>query len=352
MGKKAARPAMSPPAARRFPLRWILPTILVGTLAVGLLAISWGTGDAALREADDTPPAMVAIPGGTFWMGRDDGPQDEQPVHEVAIAPFEMDATEVTVGQYAAFVKATDYVTVAERTPDLQRYPDANPMMLRPGSAVFVPMDVDVHEQRGAWFRYVPGASWRHPEGRESSVEGKGNYPVVQIAWEDAEAYAKWAGKRLPTEAEWEYAARGGLDRKPYTWGDAKNGDGGTWYANAYQGKFPAADAGSDGFAGLAPVKSFPPNGYGLYDMSGNAWEWCSDWYDPAYYAVSPKANPQGPPSGPLVEGERQPQKVRRGGSFLCDDNYCRRYVPSARDKNPTDSSANHNGFRCVKSAK
>jgi formylglycine-generating enzyme required for sulfatase activity len=302
---------------------------------------------------------MVSIPGGTFWMGREAGPEvpeDETPAHEVTVAPFEMDATEVTVGQYGAFVKATGYVTVAERPFDEKKYPDAAPEYRKPGSAVFVPMDADVNEMRGAWWRYVPGANWRHPEGPDSSVKGKKNYPVVQIAWEDAEAYAKWAGKRLPTEAEWEWAARGGLERKIYCWGDTKVGADGKWLANAYQGKFPAHDTGEDGFAGLAPVKSFPPNAYGLYDMSGNAWEWCSDWYDEKYYKTSPKDNPKGPETGPLIQDPGSPyperQKVRRGGSFLCDDKYCHRYRPSARDKNPTDSSANHTGFRCVRDKK
>lgn len=356
MGKKANRttPNAPPPApARRFSFWFVLPALLVVGLGVTVLAIGWNTEYDALREADSAPPEMVSIPGGTFWMGRDgsDVPPDEKPVHEVTVAPFQMDATEVTVGQYAAFVKATGYVTVAERQPDPHKYPDADPRLLKPGSAVYVPMEVDPWREPGLWWRYVPGANWRHPEGPQTSVKGKKNFPAVQIAWDDAEAYAKWAGKRLPTEAEWEWAARGGLDRKPYCWGDAKPGEGGKWQANTYQGKFPAEDSGADGFVGLAPVKSFAPNGYGLYDMSGNAWEWCSDWYDPEYYAKSPKENPKGPESGPLVEhfGPAQPQKVRRGGSFLCDESYCRRYVPSARDKNPTDSSANHTGFRCVK---
>lgn len=352
MGKQTARPAPASAApARKFPL-WILPTVLVGGLGIALFAVGWNRDYDPLRDAAEAPPEMVVIPGGTFSMGRDDPADprtaDERPVHAVTVAPFEMDATEVTVAHYAAFVKATGYFTVAERESDPAKYPNANPALLKPGSAVFTPMEADLNGP-AVWWRYAVGASWRRPDGAQSSVKEKTNYPAVQIAWDDAAAYAKWAGKRLPTEAEWEWAARGGLDGKPYTWGDAKNGADGKWYANAYQGTFPAHDAGADGFAGLAPVKSFPPNGYGLYDMSGNAWEWCADWYDPGYYAVSPKDNPQGPATGALVEGEQQPQKVRRGGSFLCDDSYCRRYVPSARDKNPTDSSANHNGFRCVR---
>jgi formylglycine-generating enzyme required for sulfatase activity len=361
MGKNSNYPASSappPPAthARRFPTWWILPGILLVGLVAGVLAIGWKSEYDALREADSTPPAMVSIPGGTFVMGRDGGPADESPPHEVTVGPFEMDVTEVTVGQFAEFVKATGYVTVAERPFNPHKYPNTPREFQKPGSAVFVPCDAPLHgpwlTPTPPWWRYVPGASWRHPEGPASSVKGKQNYPAVQIAWEDAEAYAKWAGKRLPTEAEWEWAARGGLTHKTFCWGDAKNGEGGKWYANAYQGQFPAKDRGEDGFAGLAPVKSFPANGYGLYDMSGNAWEWCSDWYDPEYYKVSPKDNPKGPAEGALVEGEGQPQRVRRGGSFLCDDSYCRRYLPSARDKNPIDSSANHTGFRCVKDVK
>lgn len=353
MSKKPNRPATAsaPPAtSRRSRLSVLIPVLLVAGLVTVVVAVGWQREDAAMGEADSTPPVMVSIPAGTFTMGRDDGPADESPPHQVSVNAFQMDATEVTVGQFAHFVKQTGYVTVAERKFDETRYPDAAPQFRYPGSAVFVPMDVDTRPNRGEWWRYVVGANWRQPEGPKGAFEVKGNYPVVQIAWEDAEAYAKWAGKRLPTEAEWEWAARGGLDRKTYCWGDAPNGDGGVWRANAYQGKFPARDTGDDGFAGLAPVKSFPPNGYGLYDMSGNAWEWCSDWYDPEYYKHAPKDDPKGPERGVLgVEGEAQPQKVRRGGSYLCDNSYCRRYLPSARDKNPTDSSANHTGFRCVK---
>lgn len=351
MSPRASEPLRTPSSTktRSASWWWVIPAGVLVTLAGVLIAMSWDWEYDPLSEADDTEPEMVLIPGGTFWMGRDDGPADERPAHEVTVSPFYMDITEVTVGQFAAFVKATGYVTVAERVPTREQYPNADPLLLKAGSAVFVPTAVNPFEYPGVWWRYVPGANWRHPEGPHSSVKGKKNYPVVQIAWEDANAYAQWAGKRLPTEAEWEFAARGGLDRKPFCWGDAKQGEGGRWYANTYQGDFPAHDRGDDGFVGLAPVKSFPPNGYGLYDMSGNAWEWCADWYDPDYYKVSPKVNPQGPDMGPLIEGEMQPQKVRRGGSFLCDDGYCKRYLPSARDKNPIDSSANHTGFRCVK---
>jgi formylglycine-generating enzyme required for sulfatase activity len=357
MGKKDKRvvpPAAPVPApvasAGRLPWGAVL-AVLAATLVVAVLLVGRSSPDEAPPTGD--PPEMVSIPGGTFWMGSDDGPADERPMHEVAVGPFQMDTTEVTVGQFEAFVRATGYVTVAERPFDGARFPDAPPELRRPGAAVFVPVDAPLdgpwETPHPPWWRYVPGANWRHPEGPGTGVRGKENFPVVQIAWEDAEAYAKWAGKRLPTEAEWEWAARGGLDRKPYCWGEAENGAGGRWYANTFQGTFPAFDRGADGFVGLAPVKSFPPNGYGLYDMSGNAWEWCADWYDPGYYAAAPKDDPKGPPTGPPVDGEREPQRVRRGGSFLCADGYCRRYLPAARDKNPPDSSANHTGFRCVK---
>jgi formylglycine-generating enzyme required for sulfatase activity len=328
--------------------------VVVGLVA-SLIFLDTGRGradDAALAEADDTPPAMVDIPGGTFVMGNNDGAEDEKPAHEVTLAGFQMDKTEVTNGQFAAFVKATGYVTVAERKPDAKRYPNADPKLLVPGSAMFVSVDIPTTgwEQQYAhppWWKYVPGANWRHPAGPGSDIKGKKNYPVVHIAWEDAAAYAKWAGKRLPTEAEWEYAARGGLKGQEYCWGKAKQDQDGTWYANTFQGKFPGQDTGADGYTGTAPVASFKPNGYGLYDMSGNVWEWCADNYAADYYAHAPKENPKGPETGE-VENDL-PVKVRRGGSFLCADEYCRRYVPSARDKNPIDSGASHTGFRCVK---
>jgi formylglycine-generating enzyme required for sulfatase activity len=365
-----AKPPVQDAPPARFTWKVAAPVLVVAVLLVVLFVAGRQRGttsdDIALDLADPTDD-MVSIPGGTFVMGRDDGPrntmdglrniEDERPAHPVAVGPFLIDRTEVTNAQFAAFVKATGYLTVAERKPDPVRYPQLAEYDRIAGSAVFVPVEAPLDPRAWAtpyppWWRYVPGACWRRPEGQGTNLKGKGNYPAVQIAWEDAAAYAKWAGKRLPTEAEWEFAARGGLDRKPYCWGDAAQGEGGKWYANAHQGTFPKEDSGADGFAGVAPVKQFPPNGYGLYDMSGNVWEWCSDWYDPNYYAVSPKDNPQGPEKGALVEGEAQPQRVRRGGSFLCDDRYCRRYLPSARDKNPPDSAANHTGFRCVKDVK
>ena len=347
----------APSSTGHRPRNWLWP--ILGGLAVGGLAIVFITlsipGEAAnpsLGEVDERPAEMVWLEGGTFVMGNDAGAADEQPAHEVTLKGFFIDATEVTNGQFAAFVRATGYKTVAERTPDAAKYPGARPDQLVPGSAMFVAVDVPVRGWEATspvppWWKYQPGASWRRPEGPGSSIEGKRDYPVVHIAWEDADAYCRWAGKRLPTEAEWEYAARGGLKQQEYCWGSAKQGENGKWYANNFQGTFPGHDTGADGFAGLAPVKQFPANGFGLYDTSGNVWEWCQDYYDGGYYARSPRENPPGPEVGE-VEG-RQMLRVRRGGSYLCDDSYCRRYVPNARDKNPADSGASHTGFRCVR---
>ena len=304
-----------------------------------------------LAEADETPAPTIAIPAGEFVMGNDDGAADEKPAHTVKLKAFRMETTEVTNARFAAFVKATKYVTVAERQPDPKKYPGADPELLKPGSAVFKPVTASLDPRTWdtpypPWWKYVIGANWKHPNGPGSNLKGKMSHPVVQIAWEDAAAYAKWAKRQLPTEAEWEYAARGGLAKKEYCWGDTKQGTDGTWFANTFQGEFPDGDTGADGFKGTSPIKSFPPNKYGLYDTSGNVWEWCADWYDSKYYATSPKENPPGPEKGELDGG--MPQRVRRGGSFLCAEKYCRRYVPSARDKNPEDSGADHTGFRCV----
>jgi formylglycine-generating enzyme required for sulfatase activity len=301
------------------------------------------------------PEGMVWIPGGEFWMGADEFP-DARPWHRVYVNGFWMDTTEVTNGQFAKFVKATGYVTVAERTPRAEDFPGAPPENLVAGSVVFTPPShpVKLHDHF-QWWSYVDGASWRHPEGPTSGIKDRGNHPVVDIAYEDAAAYAKWAGKRLPTEAEFEFAQRGGLDRKPYAWGDEFK-PGGQFMANTFQGIFPNKNTKEDGYERAAPVASFPPNGYGLYDMAGNVWEWTSDWYRPDYYrtlaAQGPVAsNPQGPadsfdPSEPGVK-----KKVHKGGSFLCTDQYCARYIAGGRGKGEPSTGTNHLGFRLVKSS-
>jgi formylglycine-generating enzyme required for sulfatase activity len=294
---------------------------------------------------------MVWIPAGTFWMGADDASmQDAGPVHEVTVDGFWIDRTEVTNRQFAAFVKATGYVTVAERRPDPRDFPGVPPERLVPGSLVFTPPVGEVSlENPLAWWRYVPGADWRHPEGLESTIEGKENHPVVQVCWEDVEAFARWAGKRLPTEAEWEYAARGGKVRTRFIWGDELRPEG-LWRANTWQGHFPDRGAAEDGFSRTAPVGSFPANAFGLFDMAGNVWEWCADWYRPGY-DIGQTRNPKGPPSSydPDEPGVRK--RVQRGGSFLCTEQYCTRYLPGARGKGAIDSAASHVGFRCVRSA-
>ena len=306
---------------------------------------------------------MVWIPGGEFSMGAvmngngsSETPMasnDAEPVHRVFVDGFWMDKTTVTNEEFEKFVRATGYVTIAERTPTKEEFPTAPAENLVAGSVVFAPTDHEVpltdHFQ---WWTYVKGANWRHPLGPESDLKGKEKYPVVQIAYPDAEAYAKWAGKRLPTEAEFEFAARGGLAGKTYTWGDEFRPDG-KWMANTWQGKFPVKDAGEDGFAGIAPVAKFPANGYGLYDMAGNVWEWCSDWYRPDYYEQLAKAggvaiNPRGPDSPFDPSEPNEKKRVHRGGSFLCNDQYCSRYIVGTRGKGEVNTGTNHLGFRCV----
>ncbi len=315
------------------------------------------------------PDGMVWIPGGEFSMGAPDPPDshdlvgmqattDSRPVHRVAVDGFWMDATEVTNAQFARFVTATGYVTVAERTPQAADFPGAAAENLVPGSVVFAPPGHPVpltdHFQ---WWAYVSGASWRRPHGPNSSIDGKERLPVVHVAYEDAVAYAQWAGKRLPTEAEWEFAARGGLTGQVFPWGNAFR-DGGRWMANSHQGHFPDRDTGADAFTGVAPVAQFPPNGYGLYDVGGNVWEWVSDWYRPDYYAQlaatgTVARNPQeadasfDPDDDPRAPGERK--RVHRGGSFLCTDEYCSRYMVGTRGKGEVETATNHLGFRCVR---
>jgi formylglycine-generating enzyme required for sulfatase activity len=266
---------------------------------------------------------------------------------------FWIDKTDVTNDEFEKFVKATGYKTVAEIAPTKEQFPTVPPEKLLAGSTVFTPTTNAVAlDDYFQWWRYVPGANWRHPTGPDSDLKGKGNYPVVQVAYADAAAYAQWAGKRLPTEAEWEFAARGGRTGKTFAWGDELK-PGGKWMANIYEGKFPMQDTGADGFAGLAPVGQFPANGYGLYDMAGNVWQWCRDWYRPDTYAQIKLAgavarNPQGPASNKNPDAN-PPQRVQRGGSFLCTDEYCTRYMMGTRGKGDADTGSNHVGFRCVK---
>jgi sulfatase modifying factor 1 len=308
------------------------------------------------KPAGPAPEGMVWVPGGTFWMGGNDAATtDADPPHLVAVDGFWMDRTEVTNREFDAFVKATGYVTDAERTPEAKDYPGVPKENLVAGSAVFTPPREAVPlDNLGAWWTYVRGADWKHPEGPGSSVAGKDDLPAVHISFNDAVAYAKWAGKRLPTEAEWEFAARGGLDRKKYAWGDERQPEGRAMM-NHWQGRFPAENLTADGFARLAPVGSFPPNGFGLLDMAGNAWEWCADWYRPGYDveadATKPLVNPVGPGSSHDPREPNLPKRVQRGGSFLCSDLYCTRYLPGARGNGAVDSGASHVGFRCVRSS-
>ncbi|MBV9961959.1 MAG: formylglycine-generating enzyme family protein [Parafilimonas sp.] len=307
-------------------------------------------------------PGMAWIPGGEFSMGsvnpvgmNDGGKEamdDARPVHRVYVNGFYMDETEVTNAEFAAFVKATGYVTVAEKKPSKEEFPGVPDEDLIAGSIVFTPVSTSDLTNHYDWWNYVRGANWKHPFGPNSDLKGKESYPVVHVCWEDAAAYAKWAGKRLPTEAEWEFAARGGKAGEMYTWGNQLKPNG-KWMANIYEGRFPAYDEGLDGYKGIAPVKEFPANGYGLYDMAGNVWEWCSDWYRPDYYqSLAGEAvikNPKGPADSYDPAEPDQKKKVQRGGSFLCTDQYCTRYMIGSRGKGEYMSASNHIGFRCVK---
>ncbi|MFM8734004.1 MAG: formylglycine-generating enzyme family protein [Pirellulales bacterium] len=371
-------------AARRWLpwwVAWAVPVVLVASIWVvgqrrgpripGAVPVEPGFAETVPGPAsprDGAPDGMAWIPGGAFSMGcadprgipfgGTDAMGDARPIHRVRVAGFWMDVHEVTNRQFAEFVAATGYTTVAERTPRVEDFPDAPPEKLVPGSVVFtpprewVPLRDDTGTAHLRWWTYMPGACWRHPEGPGSDLEGRDDEPVVHVAFEDAEAYAAWAGKRLPTEAEWEFAARGGLSGAPYPWGHEFR-PAGRWMANTWQGRFPGENTAADGFPGIAPVGRYPANGYGLHDMSGNVWEWCSDWYRPDTYAEAaghgPVTDPRGPADSFDPAEPGQPKRVQRGGSYLCSDQYCSRYIVGTRGKGEVSSGTNHIGFRCVK---
>jgi formylglycine-generating enzyme required for sulfatase activity len=330
---------------------------------VDSLIIFQSTKENKINQKIILPDGMVFIPGGTFSMGTSASNEslcskkgitsDCMPIHRVYVDPFFMDKHEVTNAEFAAFVKATGYVTIAEQTPSIEEFPDATPDQLKPGSVVFIPPQQQVSlDSYYQWWSFVFGANWKHPTGPHSTIKGKESDPVVHIAWEDAMAYAKWAGKRLPTEAEWEFAARGGLTGNTFSWGSEFTPQQ-KYYANTFQGVFPHNDKALDGFKGIAPVMQYPHNGYGLYDMTGNVWEWCADWYHADYYAMNTNESSIKNPKGPDVSYDPDEpnvlKKVHRGGSFLCTEQYCSRYIMGTRGKGDWRTGTNHLGFRCVK---
>ena len=335
-------------------------TILLGLLAAGSFAATFGL--VRFLERESAPPGMAWIPGGEFTMGSElpDARADERPGHRVRVDGFWMDATEVTNSQFSKFVGETGYVTTAEKPPDItaimSQMPAGTPPPaeenLVPGSLVFTPTENPVPlDDIRQWWKWTPGADWRHPEGPESSIDGSGDHPVVHVSWDDATAYATWAGKRLPTEAEWEFAARGGMDQKHFVWGDEPISDMRP-QANVWQGTFPSYNLATDGYARTAPVKSFLPNRYGLFDMAGNVWEWCSDWFAvdayPRRASGAVISNPTGPEQTFDPRRPEMPQRSQRGGSFLCHAVYCSSYRPSARMGCAPDTGMSHVGFRCV----
>ncbi len=298
---------------------------------------------------------MVWIPGGTFRMGSNRHYPEEAPAHRVSVEGFWIERTPVTNAQFAEFVKATGHVTFAEIAPDPKDYPGALPHMLYAGSMVFRrPLERVGADHWGHWWTFMKGADWRHPLGPGSSMDGLEDHPVVHIAYEDAVAYARWAGKDLPTEAEWEFAARGGLDGAEFVWGD-EFAPGGRMMANTWQGEFPWQNLKTDGYEGTSPVGSFPPNGYGLHDMAGNVWEWTTDWYqehgrirNACCTLDDPRGGERDGSHDPRLPDIPIPRKVMKGGSYLCAPNYCRRYRPAARMAQPVDTATCHLGFRCI----
>ena len=309
------------------------------------------------RHPEPPDADMVWVPGGEFLMGSDQHYPEEAPAHRVSVDGFWIDRFQVTNERFRRFVKQTGHRTVAQRTPDPADYPGAQPDLLVAGSTVFVapPGPVDLDNPYN-WWRYVPGADWRHPRGPGTTIRGLSAHPVVHVTWDDVQAYADWAGKEIPTEAEWEAAARGGLDGAEYAWGDEFTPEG-RYMANTWQGDFPLVNEQLDGFEWTAPVGSFPANGFGLHDMAGNVWEWTADWFqdhDRIEHACCTIANPHGGDRERSYDEREQalgiasPRKVMKGGSHLCAVNYCRRYRPAARMPQPIDTSTSHLGFRCV----
>lgn len=299
-------------------------------------------------------PEMVWLAGKTFRMGSNDHYPEEAPVHDVAVDGFWIDRFPVTNADFARFIAATGRATLAEQVPDARQYPDVDPAMLVPGSLVFTPpATCPTLADWTQWWRFAEGASWRHPAGPGSDLDGLETHPVVHVAYADALAYARWAGKDLPTEAEWEYAARGGLDGAPYAWGE-ELAPGGIHRANTWQGRFPVENLALDGFVGTSPVGAFPPNGFGLHDMIGNVWEWTSDWYRDHHVPScclprNPRGGTEAGSRDPSDPGLPLPRKVIKGGSHLCAPSYCARYRPAARQGQTIDSATGHIGFRCVR---
>jgi formylglycine-generating enzyme len=316
-----------------------------------------GTSRTNRAEAETRPKNMVWISPGEFEMGSEQFYPEERPVRRVSVSGFWIDAHPVTVAQFRRFVKATGHLTWAERAPEASEYPDAIPDLLVAGSLVFTgsagPVDLgDLHN----WWTWTPGADWQHPDGPGSNLHGRERHPVTHVAYADALAYARWTGKDLPSEAEWEYAARGGLDGRTYSWGD-EFAPKGRMMANTWQGQFPWENLLLDGYQGTSPVKSFPANGYGLYDMAGNVWEWTGDFYSPTHpgnteHACCAPRNPrvESPDDSYDVNapGGHIPRRVIKGGSHLCAPNYCLRYRPAARQAQAVDTTSSHIGFRCV----
>jgi sulfatase modifying factor 1 len=312
-----------------------------------------------LTEANaERVKGMIWIPGGSFVMGNNHGPPDEAPRHAVALDGFWMDTREVTNEQFQEFVEATGYVTLPEKKPELRSLKEGSGLedlaileeMNQPGSICSLPISSrDEIDDRGAysWWQYVPGANWKHPEGPDSTIHDRLDHPVVHVSWLDVQEYCKWAGRALPTEAQWEYAARGGHDGRVYPWGNTRQPEG-RWLQNIWQGEFPVEDTGEDGHTSTAPVGSFEPNDYGLYDMSGNVWEWCADYYRPDYYLNSEVRNPPGPADCWDPQEPHIIKRVQRGGSFMCSEQYCIGYRVASRMKGEEDTGAFHTGFRTI----